>query len=139
VRDLEYKWRYERGEGRRKHQWDKGYAGFQPSQRGAVGKCPNNVTEEIAQKILNEEARPIYDGDGRAFPDRFYAVYKGVVYEAVPTQPGISYHAYPWRGDLPGRRTLSRRVRRELLQIADIRGEVKELERWLKKYGVPTD
>ena len=139
VDNSENKWRYERGEGRRKHLWDKDYAGFQPSRRGAVGKCPRHVTEEIAQKILNEEAIPVYDGDDRRFPDRFYAVYKGVVYEAAATQPGVSYHAYPWRGDLPGRKNLSRRVLRKLCQNADRKGEIKELERWLKKYGGPAD
>ncbi len=137
------KWRYERGEGRRKHLWNKDYAGFHPSGRGPVGKCPRHITEKIAQQILNKEAIPVYDGDGGQFPDRFYAVYKGVIYEAAPTQPGISYHAYPWRGDLPGRRKLSRRILRKLRQNADRKGERKELEKWLKKwlkkYGGPRD
>ena len=53
--------------------------------------------------------------------------------------PGISYHAYPWRGDLPGRRKLSRRILRKLRQNADRKGERKELEKWLKKYGGPRD
>lgn len=133
------KWRYERGEGRRKHLWDQDYAGFQPSRNGCVGKCPCHVTVEVAQKILHEEAIPVYDSDDSPFPDRFYAVYGGAVYEAVPTQPGASYHAYPWRGDLPGRKSLSRRVLRELRRIAEYRGEIRELERWLKKYGGPAD
>jgi hypothetical protein len=73
VDNSENKWRYERGEGRRKHLWDKDYAGFQPSRRG----------------------------------------------------------------DLPGRKNLSRQVLRKLCQNADRKGEIKELERWLKKYGGP--
>ena len=75
MENKENKWRYERGEGRQKHLWNKDYAGFLPGRRGPVGKCPCHITEKIAQRILNEEAVPVYDEDGQ-FPDRFYAVYK---------------------------------------------------------------
>jgi len=131
------RWRYERGEGRTKHRWRNDYAGFEPSGRGPVGKCPRHITEELAEQLLNEEAVPVYDGDDSQAPDCFYAVYRGVVYEAVPTQPGVSYHAYPWRGDLQGRRGLRRWVLRKLREQADRREERQELERWLKDYGGP--
>ncbi len=131
-------WLYEPGdEGRPKHRWKHDYAGFVPARNGPVGKCPNHMTRSIAQKILNDEAVPVYEGDDSAYPDKFYAVYKGVVYEAVPTRPGISYHAYPWRGDLPGRKGLPRSVLRQLYQVAKRRDELKEFEKWLKKYGGP--
>lgn len=132
-------WLYERGEGRHKHLWGKDYAGFQDHNKSPVSKCPKHVTREIAQRVLNEEAIPVFDGEESKFPDRFYAVYKGVVYEAVPTRPGISYHAYPWRGDLPGRKGLPRWLLRKLRQEAERKGESKELEKWLKKYGGPGD
>lgn len=135
-----HEWLYEPGdEIRLKHRWKYDYAGFQPAGKGPIGKCPKHVTREIAQRVLNEEAIPVFDGEESTFPDRFYAVYKGVVYEAVPTRPGISYHAYPWRGDLPGRKGLPRWLRRKLRQEAERKGESKELEKWLKKYGGPGD
>ncbi|WP_421620824.1 hypothetical protein [Alkalilimnicola ehrlichii] len=102
-----------------------------------MGKCPKHITNELAEQLLNEEAVPVYDSDESTYPDCFYAVYRGVIYEAVPTQPGRSYHAYPWRGDPPGRKGLRRKVRRKLEEAAQRRGEMKELERWLTKYGGP--
>lgn len=131
-------WLYEPGdEGRTKHRWKNDYAGFVPAKNGPVGKCPRHVTKEIAERTLNKEAIPVFDGEDSTYPDKFYAVYKGVVYEAVPTRPGISYHAYSWRGDLPGRKGLPRWLLRKLRQRAERKGEVKELEKWLKKYGGP--
>jgi hypothetical protein len=62
---------------------------------------------------------------------------KGKILETVPTRPGLSYHAYPWRGDLPGRTGLPRWILRKLRQIAKRKGEEKEMEKWLKKYGGP--
>ena len=128
-------WRYERGEGRFKHRWKNDYAGFEPSERGHVGKCPRHVTEEIAEEILNSRAIPYYEWEDSAYPDRFYAVYKGVIYEAVPTQPGRSYHAYPWRGDLQGRPGLPRKVLRALCTQAEESGELEAFTQWLKRYG----
>jgi hypothetical protein len=130
-------WRYERGEGRFKHRWSHDHAGFSPSGRGPVGKCPSHVTESIAEEILNTTAIPFFELEESPFPERFYAVYRGVIYEAVPTQPGVSYHAYPWRGDLPGRPGLPRRILRRLRDQADQNDERKALEQWLKKYGGP--
>ncbi|MCG5534662.1 hypothetical protein [Ectothiorhodospira mobilis] len=130
-----YKWRYERGEGRFKHRWKHDYPGFEPSPRGAVGKCPRHVTDEIAERILNEDAIPSFESEDSPWPDRFHALYQGVVYEAVPTQPGISYHAYPWRGDLPGRPALMRSTLRQLREYADHNDERAALESWLKQYG----
>lgn len=82
-------------------------------------------------------AIPFFEFEESTFPERFYAVYRGVIYEAVPTQPGVSYHAYPWRGDLPGRPGLPRRILRRLRDQADQNDERKALEQWLKKYGGP--
>lgn len=125
---------YERGEGRYKHRWNKDEAGFVPSAKGAVGKCPKSITQEIATKILTKGI-PYYDQDGDAQPAKIYSVYKGVIYEAVPTSPGVSWHGYPWRGDLPGRHTLSRKMFRQLKQQAEQENHLKEYEQWLKQYG----
>lgn len=132
-------WRYERGEGRYKHRWRHDYAGFVPGDSGPVGKCPKHIDQELAERILNERGIPVYQAEDSAYPDFFYAVYQGVVYAAAPTNPGYSYHAYPWRGDLPGRCGLGRRLRRQLRECADRHGERKELERWLKQYDPNRD
>jgi hypothetical protein len=95
------------------------------------------VTTETAEKVLNREAIRVYDAEDSHHPDRLYAVYRGVVYELVPTRPGVFYHGYPWRGDLPGRPGLPRWVLRALRECADRRAERRELEKWLKKYGGP--
>lgn len=125
---------YERGEGRHKHRWNKDEAGFEPSKRGAVGKCPKSITQEVATAIL---AKGIlyYDQPDDAQPAKIYSVYKGVIYEAVPTTPGVSWHGYPWRGDLPGRNTLTRKIKNRLRIIAEAENYTKEHEQWLKEYG----
>lgn len=127
-------WRYERGEGRHKHRWANDYAGFQPGSKGPVGKCPNSIDETLAERILNQEI-PFFESEDDAFPTRIYAVYRGVIYEAVPTTPGVSWHGYPWRGDLPGRAPLPRRIRNRLEEQAKAAGDLQEFKRWLKKYG----
>lgn len=131
-------WQYERGEGRYKHRWKEDYAGFRPSRKGPIGKCPQHINDELAQEILNDGI-PFWesedDHENGAFPDRIYAVYQGVIYEAVPTTPGDSYHGYPWRGDLPGRPRLPSSIMSALKAKAQAEGTLKEFERWLKKYG----
>ncbi|WP_198004660.1 hypothetical protein [Thioalkalivibrio sp. ALE20] len=129
------RWRYERGEGRTKHLWHNDYAGFEPSPKGPVGKCPKSITRDLAEELLNKEAIPFYESEDSQWPDRFHAVYRGVIYEAVPTQPGYSYHAYPWRGDLRGPTFLTRKTLKALREKADKRGKTKELESWLRQFG----
>lgn len=127
-------WNYERGEGRVKHRWNRDYAGFEPHGKGWAGKCPNTITESLAEQLLNAGI-PEYDSDYDEYPARIYTVYRGVVYEAVPTVPGVSYHGYPWRGDLPGRSGPLRETRATLRQLAESRGELGEYKRWIKNYG----
>ncbi|MGE6606489.1 hypothetical protein ACQKE4_08195 [Halomonas sp. NPDC076908] len=127
-------WKYERGEGRHKHRWKHDCAGFEPDQKGPVGKCPKSITEEAATEILNKGV-PYYENVDDTIPSKIYSVYKGVVYEAVATQPGISWHGYPWRGDLPGRLPLSRKIKKLLEKMAADEGYGKEYSQWLKDYG----
>ncbi|QNU62092.1 hypothetical protein [Vreelandella titanicae] len=127
-------WKYERGEGRHKHRWQYDYAGFVPGQKGAVGKCPKSITEEIATDILNN-GEPYFENDDDDMPVKIYSVYKGVVYESVPTQPGVSWHGYPWRGDLKGRLPLSRKMKNRLKIKADAEGYGDEYLKWLKDYS----
>lgn len=71
------RWRYERGEGRTKHLWHNDYAGFEPSPKGPVGKCPKSITRDLAEELLNKEAIPFYESEDSQWPDRFHAVYRG--------------------------------------------------------------
>lgn len=128
------RWRYDRGEGRLKHRWGKLVAGFEPGNRGAVGKCPCDVTQEEAEAALNA-GLPLPELAGGDHPRRIYAVFRGVIYEAVPTVPGVSYHAYPWRGDLPGRSRLPRTILAKLEQQALESGHWEEFKTWLRRYG----
>ncbi|SRR6266702_4408524 len=119
------KWAYERGEGRFKHCWSNPYPGFVPSQKGAIGKCPSTINDQVAQSLLNEGV-PFFEYDEDEYPSRIYSVYQGVIYEAVPTNPGVSYHGFPWRGRLP-KKIIS------LLEVkAKATGHDTEFKRWLK-------
>lgn len=126
--------RYERGEGRYKHRWNKDEAGFVPGAKGAIGKCHKSITEEIAERVLSQGI-PYYDQPEDEYPAKIYGVYRGVIYEAVPTTPEVSWHGYPWRGDLRGRNPLPRKIIRQLKEQAEHDGYLKEYEQWLKEYG----
>lgn len=125
---------YERGEGRYKHRWNKDEAGFEPGAKGAIGKCPKTITQDIATEILAKGIE-YFDQPDDEQPCKIYSVYKGVIYEAVPTTPGVSWHGYPWRGDLPGRNTLPRKLKKQLRYQAQQANYLKEYEQWLKQYG----
>lgn len=57
-----------------------------------------------------------------------------MIYEAVPTQPGKSYHGYPWRGR-DGRGPLPSEVVDRLRDLARIAGFQAEFEDWLDQYS----
>lgn len=126
------KFRYERGEGRVKHVWHHDRAGFLPSKRGAVGKCHSSITQDVAQKLLRSGVvEPIepYDDEQPGPPDRIFNIYRGIPYVAVPTQPGKSYHGYPWSG------RLAASVRVALRARAVQEGTEKDFDRWLKEHS----
>lgn len=125
-------WLFERAEGRTKHRWNKDEAGFRPGERGQVGKCHKSITPEVATELLRQGM--VYNAPGTDTPEHVYAVYRGVIYEAAPTRPGISFHGYPWRGD-QGRPSLPARILKGLRQWAEQEGSQTEFEAWLKQYG----
>ncbi len=125
-------WLYDRAEGRKKHRWKYDEAGFHPSPKGPVGKCHASITDELAQSLLRKGVPYFLPGSTTA--EHVYAVYRGVIYEAAPTQPGLSWHGYPWRGDL-GAGPLPPRIVRQLREMAEHDGYHKEFEAWLKQYG----
>lgn len=131
-----FKWHYDRGDGRYKHCWNKPYAGFVPGYKGSIGKCSCNITQDIAQNILNKGIPFFFvKKSGREYPRYIYCVYGGVIYEAVPTVPGISYHGYPWRGDLKGRTKIPHSIMKKLRKIAEEDGFLQEFDKWKKTYG----
>jgi len=104
-----------------------------------VGKCPRSITDTIAQTVLNQSvAEPDpFIVPGRKpdpIPKRLYGVYRGVIYEGAPTQPGTSYHGYPWRGR-EGRGPLPDEVVDRLREISRIEGFLEEFEDWLNDYS----
>src|SRR5690554_2752228 len=118
------RWVYERGEGRYKHRWKNDYAGFEPGEKGPIGKCPKSLTEQLATELLNQGV-PYFDDPEDPSPSKIYAIYRGVIYEAAPTMPGVSWHGYPWRGDLKGRRPLPSNIIRKLRKLAEVSGHTK--------------
>jgi hypothetical protein len=96
---------------RKNHAWPKDEAGFDPSGKGPIGKCPVSITRDKAEILLNEGFAVYEDGDENV-PDRIYNVYIGVIYEARRTEYGKSYHGFPWRGD----RGISSRIPRKIMK-----------------------
>lgn len=132
ARDEQEAWQYERGEGRYKHCWKHDCAGFEPSPKGAVGKCHASITDEVATELLRRGIP--YHAPGTTHVEHVYAVYRGVVYEAAPTRPGVSFHGYPWRGD-QNRHALPPRIRRALEQRSRESGHQREFQQWMREYS----
>jgi hypothetical protein len=105
---------------------------------GWVGKCPKSITDQVAQNLLNQavpEPDPFrLPGRVSAWPKRLYAVHKGVIYEAVPTIPGKSYHGYPWRAR-EGRGPLPTEVIDRLRNMANDEGCLEQFEEWLDQHS----
>lgn len=93
--------RYDKGERRFKHVGKTAAPEivFTPGQpRMWVGKCPNTLTADDHERLVNE-AIPGSNGDRElSFPKKIYAVHEGAIYEAQTTDRGRSYHGYPYKG-----------------------------------------
>jgi hypothetical protein len=122
--------RYERGEGRHKHRWNNDEAGFRLEQGHPVGKCHSSIDQQSAERLLNDavEERSAF-APPHDKPPRYFNVYRGVPYVAVPTQPGTSWHGYPWRG------RLDPAVRAELQRRAECAGDLAAWRTWEKEHG----
>jgi hypothetical protein len=124
------KWLYDPGETpKRKHGWSKNQAGFARLGDQLVAKCPKNLTNEQAQQLLDDGipddgAR----GDARC-PRRIYNVHDGVLYRAVPTCAGVSYHGFP---ELPSEfERLEESLRARIWERARSAGQERALKKWL--------
>jgi hypothetical protein len=120
------KYSYDRGEGRTKHCWKRDMAGFMPSKRGLVGKCHRSISDPVAQNLLRSGffGASEYE-DETVAPDMIFNVYRGVPYVAVATEPGKTYHGYPWRG------RMAATIRAQLRARAQQEGTEKVFDRWL--------
>ena len=89
-------WEYEPDEKpKRKHGWNRDEAGFIEVHGVPVGKCPQGMNLSDAKELLNDGIPfPANTGPGHP-PRRIYVVQEGVLYRAVPTVPGRSYHGFP--------------------------------------------
>ena len=124
-------WLYERGDGRYKHRWNKDEAGFVLKNGAGVGKCHASIDENAATLLLRNGV--VYNAPGTDEPEHVYAVYRGVIYEAAPTRPGVSFHGYPWSGN-QGRPPLPPRILRDLKTRAEHEGYLREFAQWLKQH-----
>ena len=118
---------------RRKHKraWKKNEAGFMQDPKGSfIGKCPANMTVEVAEALLNSGIEFSSDRWPHDYPERIYNIRDGVVYRATPTVPGESYHGFPEHPDRA--RKLPRDIKDQLMQLADKLGCHEEVRKWLK-------
>lgn len=120
------------GEHRVKHCWNQPVAGFQRSGNAFIGKCPSTLPKSVAEALLQSGIPIHHHGDG--FPAKIYNVHEGVIYEAAPTEPGRSYHGYPWR-NLPGRNRIPKAILRELERRAERSGHHRQFRDWMARHG----
>jgi hypothetical protein len=126
-------WIYEPSPDRKhKRDWDRPRAGFVIENGEEVGKCPSNLTVEIAESLLNDGDRIEYSPLRwpNSYPDRIYHIHGGQLYRAAPTVPGHSYHGFP---ESPAKALkLPREVKLRILALARIRQCEGEVSRCLK-------
>ena len=121
------KFRYDKGENRRKHNWKNPIAGVVREGGCTIGKCPKGFLEERCRELLNTGIA-VYDTEAALpdFPSEIWAVEDGVVYYATPSELGKCYHAYPVKEvDSPEIMTL-------LKLRAQAVGTDRKLKHWMK-------
>ena len=122
-------WRYEPDENpKRRHAWPNPHAGFVIVQGVEIGKCPNNIPRAEAERLLNTGIPVMAARSGVGYPKRIYVVHEGVVYRATPTNPGVSYHAFPEKAE--EFRRLPRGVQEAILNEAERQGRGEDVSRW---------
>lgn len=117
---------------KRKHRWPHDEAGFaEPNERYFVGKCPRTLTLVEAKEMLNRGVPWTPASWRRDYPKRIYAVRRGVVYRAMPTNPGRSYHGFPehYSGFPTGGN--AREVKDKLLEWASDEGCEGPVREWM--------
>jgi len=125
-------WRYDPGERpKKKHGWNKDEAGFVRSGQKRIGKFPHTLQMGTAQDLLNTGIAIQGPRDRSGHPRRIYVVHEGVLYRAVPTVPGLSYHGFPeWPEEFE---RLDGDLKERIWQRARELGCLDDLKRWLRK------
>jgi hypothetical protein len=124
-------WEYEPDETpKRKHSWDKDEAGFVTIGGAIVGKCPQGISNSSARELLNAGIQWSPRRWEHSYPKRIYTIHQNVVYRAMPTNPGKSYHGFPEHPDLfwelPGA------LRKKIFEHAERLGCLEGVHKWLK-------
>jgi hypothetical protein len=114
-------------------EYSKAEAGFEKRGATLVGKCPSGVRSDHAARLLNSGTRleleePRSPGPG---PDRIYVFSQGVLYRAVRTTPGRSYHAFPEHAK--GILELTRAQQRRFWEWARGLQVEDQVRKWLKQ------
>src|ERR1051326_6947403 len=126
--------RYDKDERRMKHVGSSSAAEIvfeHDNPRRAIGKCPNTVDPSTRQALL-EMAIPGPNGDRTLeVAKRVYAVHQGVIYEAQTSDAGVSYHGYPYHGEVNGR------LIRALRTMAVASGYELQFDFWIKAHITP--
>jgi hypothetical protein len=123
-------WRYETDETpKKKHQWSRNEAGSIEVGGAVVSKCPNDLTTQEAEEMLNAGIPWSPRNWTRDYPQRIYAVRLGVVYRATTTNPGVSYHGFP---ELIEKLPPDRVLREKIFELGKSQGFGAELKRWLR-------
>ena len=123
---------YDTPPNRHKHRWNKNEAGFTSYRGEIVGKCPNDVTLEEAQRLLLEAiAEPQDEYTDDVYPKRLYNVRKGIIYRAEGDGRSNKYHAFPADNiDL-----IDAEIVDELQRRAEATGHLSEFKEWKNEYG----
>lgn len=130
---MAFKYQYDPAEHREKHCGAQNEAVFQLQGSAWIGQCPVTLDKKTAETLLQDGVGE-WDDPSQTHPARIFTYYQGAVYVAVPTEPGISYHGYPWRGR-PGHNRIARTILEELRKMAENCGESKQLQNWLRQYN----
>lgn len=123
---------YSSPENRHKHRWSKNNAGFDRYYGQIVGKCPNNITWDEAQKLLCEAIPdPPDEYNDDPYPKLLYNVRKGVIYRAVGDGRSNKYHAFP-ADDI---NSIDSDTLDILKKRANNAADMKVFKRWKKDYA----
>ncbi len=122
--------RYERGENRRKHVGTSPFPEVVTVGRDIVGRCPEGRTPKWRQALLDDAVGYVtVDPYSPAFPKRLFTIDDdGTIYTAQTSNPGDSYHGYPYSGPL------GKRLLKALRERAAAMGCESQYNAWVKRH-----
>ncbi len=121
-------WIYDPGQKRKKHKWQKDYAGFENEGGTRVGKCSMKVTPEVAAELLNTGVEWNNPYLPKSYPHNIYNGHDGVIYKAAITLHGVSYHGFPCEGSVP------KEILARLRMMAAEKNCSEAFEEWVTRY-----